>query len=127
MFLILYQIGRNQKTSIEFILIHQLFLSDRTKEIINKDFLKLTYPDRWRYNILRALDFFQYSNEKWDDRMKPAIDVLLKKRNKDATWRMQAKHPGQVHFEMERSTQPSRWNTLRALRVLKHFKIEESL
>ncbi len=116
-----------KQSSIEFILIHQLFLSDRTGEIIHKDFLKLTYPGRWRYDILRALDYFQYSKTKWDDRMNPAIQILLKKRNKDLTWNVQAKHPGQTHFEMEKAGKPSRWNTLRALRVLKHFGFEKEI
>ncbi len=112
--------------SMEFILIHQLFLSDRTGEIIKKDFLRLPYPGRWRYNILRALDYFQYAKQDWDERMDPALKVLLKKRNKDLTWNLQAKHPGQVHFDMEKAGKPSRWNTLRALRVFKHFKIDSN-
>lgn len=116
-----------KKSAIEFILLHQLFISDRTGEIINKDFLKLTYPRRWRYNILSALDYFQHARIQWDDRMKPAIQVLLKKQNKDSTWNTQAKHPGRVHFEMEKAGKPSRWNTLRAMRVFKHFEIEQLL
>jgi len=117
----LKELKKVEQSSKEFILIHQLFLSDRTGNIINKDFLRLPYPSRWRYDILKALDYFQYSSTKWDDRMKPAIEVLLKKRNKDLTWNLQAKHPGQVHFEMEKAGRPGRWNTLRVLRVLKHF------
>ena len=58
--------------------------------------------------------------------MQPAIDILFKKRNKDGTWNVQAKHPGQIHFEMEKAGKPSRWNTLRALRVLRHFNIEHT-
>lgn len=108
----------------EFILQHQLFLSDRTGKIIHENFLKLSYPGRWKYDILKALDYFQYSKSKWDDRMKPAIEILIKKRKKDNKWQLQAKHPGKVHFEMEKARKPSRWNTLRALRVLKHFGIE---
>tara|TARA_R110002074_G_C12552824_1_gene666771 strand:+ start:5664 stop:5879 length:216 start_codon:yes stop_codon:yes gene_type:complete len=69
------------------------------------------------------LDYFQHAKVKWDDRMKPAIQILLKKQNKDSTWNVQAKHPGQVHFEKEKAGKPSRWNTLSAMRVLKHFKI----
>lgn len=111
-----------KQSSIEFILLHQLFISDRTGQIINKDFLKLTYPGRWRYDILRALDYFQYAQVTWDERMQPAIDVLLKKQNKDDTWNVQAKYPGQLHFEMEKAGKPSRWNTLRALRVLGFYK-----
>ena len=47
------------RNSEEFILLHQLFISDRTGEIIRKEFLKLAFPGRWRYNILRALDYFR--------------------------------------------------------------------
>ena len=114
-----------QKSSIEFILVHQLFLSDKTGHIINKDFLKLTYPCRWKYDILRAMDFFQYAGIERDHRMKATIDVLKTKRNKEGTWNMQAAHSGQVHVNMEKAGQPSRWNTMRVLRVMKHFEIEE--
>ena len=111
-------------SSIEFILLHQLFISDKTGQIINKNFLRLTYPCRWKYDILRAMDFFQYAGIKWDSRMKPAIDVLKSRRNKDGTWNLQAAHAGQVHFNMEKAGKPGRWNTLRALRVMKHFEKE---
>ena len=84
----------------------------------------MPYPNRWKYDILRALDYFQYAGSKWDERMNPAIQVLQKKRNKNCTWNLQAKHPGKEHFEMEKAGKPSRWNTLRAMRVLEYFKIE---
>jgi len=105
----------------EFILQHRLYLSDRTGEIIDKRYLMLSYPSRWRYDILRALDYFQVAGIEYDPRMQPALEVLMKKRRSDGTWPVQAKHPGQVHFDMEQTGDPSRWNTLRALRVLKHF------
>lgn len=114
-----------KRLSKEFILMHHLYLSDRTGEIIHKDFLRLSYPSRWRYDILRALDYFQFSKSIWDNRMIPALEVLIKKKSKDNRWSLQANHPGQVHFEMEKTGKPSRWNTLRALRVLKHFEIED--
>jgi hypothetical protein len=109
-----------EETSREFILRHQLYISDRTDEIINKDFLRLSYPSRWRYDILRALDYFRLSENSFDERMKPAIDVIVKKR-KSGYWLLQANHRGQTHFEMEQVGKPSRWNTLRAMRVLKHW------
>ena len=118
------ELKKAKLSAIEFILVHQLFISDRTGEIIHKNFLKLCFPCRWRYDILRALDYFQYSKTAFDHRMGPAIEVLLKKRNKGLTWNVQAKHPGQVHFDMEKAGKPGRWNTLRALRVLKCFEIE---
>jgi len=114
----------NARESAEcFMLLHQLFLSDNTGEIINKDFLKLTYPSRWRYDILRALDYFQQANITWDKRMEKAIGVIQIKRKSNGTWSMQAAHPGQVHFVMEKAGKASRWNTLRALRVFEHFDI----
>ena len=105
----------------EFLLQHRLFRSDRTGEIIDKKFLMLSYPSRWKYDILRALDHFQASGAPYDPRLMDALDVLNQKRRKDGTWPVQAKHPGQTHFEMEKTGGPSRWNTLRSLRVLKTY------
>jgi hypothetical protein len=56
--------------------------------------------------------------------MEDAIEVLMNKRKKNGSWDLQAKHPGQTHFDMETTGKPSRWNTLRALRVLKHYGID---
>jgi hypothetical protein len=113
-----------RESAENFIMLHRLFLSDRTGEIISKDFLKLTYPSRWKYDILRALDYFQYAKRNWDTRMEEALNALVQKRKNNGTWNMQAAHPGKVHFVMEKAGSPSRWNTLRALRILKHFKNE---
>jgi hypothetical protein len=110
-----------ERESREFILLHRLFRSHRSGAIIDKRMLMLSYPSRWRYDILRALDYFRAAGVGYDARMEDAVAVLLKKRRPDDTWPLQARHPGQTHFEMERVGQASRWNTLRALRVLKHF------
>lgn len=109
------------ESSRSFILMHRFFKSDKTGEIIHKDMTRLSYPGRWKYDILRALDHFRKSEAAYDERMEDAFDVLLKKRRKDGTWPMQAKHPGRAHFEMEKGGRSSRWNTLRALRVLKYY------
>jgi hypothetical protein len=117
------ELNAAELASREFILQHQLFLSDRTGEVIDKKMLMLSFPSRWRYDILRALDYFRIANVDYDSRMDAAVQVLLKKRRKDGRWPLQARHPGQTHFEMEKPGYPSRWNTLRALRVLRHFGI----
>lgn len=111
--------------AIEFILQHRLYKSDKTGEIISKGFTMLSYPSRWRYDILRALDYLRYENIPYDVRMSDALDLLLKKRNKDGMWNVQAKHAGKVHFDMELVGKPSRWNTLRALRVLKFYDYQK--
>jgi len=117
------EIEKAELKGIEFILIHRLYQSHRTGKIIDKKMLMLSYPSRWRSDILRALDYFQAARIEYDSRMDPAIEILLKKRRRDRRWPVQMKHPGQVHFDMEATGRPSRWNTLRALRVLNHFQI----
>ncbi len=109
------------KSAEEFILVHRLFLSDRTGKIISKSFLTMPYPSRWKYDILRALDYFQYAAVKWDARMTEALAILQEKQSSKRTWKVNTAHPGQVHVVMEKAGSPSRWNTLRAMRVLKHF------
>ncbi len=105
----------------EFILVHRLFRSDRTGEVINKRFLMLSYPSRWFYDILRTLVYFRSAGIPYDPRMADALAVLGKKRRKDGRWPVQAKHAGQTHFDMEKTGGPSRWNTLRALGVLEAY------
>ena len=123
-----YKVRELQSAAIksrEFLLQHKLFRSDRTGLIIDKKMLMLSYPSRWRYDILRALDYFRLAECAYDSRMNDAIEVLLKKRRADRKWPLQAKHPGKTHFDMEQTGKPSRWNTLRALRVLKCYDINE--
>jgi hypothetical protein len=109
--------------SREFILQHRLFKSDRTGEIIDNKMLMLSYPMRWRYDVLRALDYFCRADIPYDPRMEEAIDVIKKQQDADGTWPMQIRYTGDVLFEMEEVGKPSRWNTLRALRILKHFDV----
>ncbi|MGB4872987.1 MAG: hypothetical protein WBP47_23265 [Candidatus Promineifilaceae bacterium] len=115
------ELGSITRQAQEFILLHRLYRSDRTGAIINPRFLMLSYPSRWFYDILRALDYFRSVGAAYDPRMQDALAVLRQKRRKDGAWPLQAKHPGQTHFDMESPGQPSRWNTLRALRVLQRF------
>ncbi len=107
----------------EFLLMHRLFKSDRTGKVINQGMLKLAYPTRWRYDILRALDYFRGCGIPYDPRMQDALDVIIKKRTGDGRWKIPAHYPGTaVHFDMEQPGKPSRWNTLRALRVLEYYQ-----
>jgi len=113
-----------EQGSREFMLRHRLFRSDRTGTVIDRKMLMLSYPSRWYYDVLRALDYFRAAGAPYDPRIEDAITVVLKKRRSDRTWPLQARHPGHTHFEMEKVGEPSRWNTLRALRVLRHFGLE---
>jgi len=105
--------------AVEFLLQHRLFRSHRTGKIVNSAMTRLSFPPRWRYDILRALDYFRESKISYDIRMKEALDLVHKKRLPDGRWPLQQRYPGRTYFEMEKVGEPSRWNTLRALRVLK--------
>lgn len=103
----------------EFFLVHRLYRSHRTGEIVKPVFTRFSFPPRWHHDVLRTLDYFQSSNSPYDARLEDPIDLLLRKRRKDGRWPLQNRHPGRIFFEMETVGKPSRWNTLRALRVLK--------
>lgn len=107
--------------SEEFILMHNLYRSHKTGKIIKPSFLRLCYPGRWHYDILKAMDYFQLAKTKFDQRMDDAIKVILSKKTEAGLWKLPSHYPGQTHFEMEKPGEPSLWNTLRALRVLRHY------
>lgn len=115
------ELNRIEGEAQEFLLRHRLFKSDHTGAVIHPSFLKLVYPPRWRYDILRALDYFQSVGYPYDERLQDALDILKEKRLSDGRWKTQAHHPGEVHFQMEQAGKPSRWNTLRCLRVLEYY------
>ena len=103
----------------EFLLAHRLFRSHRTGRVMKPEFTRLAFPPRWHYDILRALDHFQSVDAPRDKRLGDAIDVLREKQNADGRWPLEYEYRGKTWFRLERVGAPSRWNTLRALRVLK--------
>jgi hypothetical protein len=111
-----------EKSALEFMLAHHLFKSDQTGEIINHKFTLLSYPPRWHYDVLRGLVYFARVNAPRDERLQDAIELLKSRRRADGTWPVQHKYSGRVFFDMEKFGGPSRWNTLRALRVLQWWE-----
>ena len=103
----------------EFLLAHRLFRSHRTGEIIKPAFIRLAFPPRWHYDVLRALDYFQSVDAPRDPRLAEAIDLIRARRRPGGEWPLESRYRGRTYFEMERLNRPSRWNTLRGLRVLK--------
>jgi hypothetical protein len=86
---------------------------------VDPGWLQFSFPVRWRYDVLRALDYFRSTGEKPDPRMQEAIALLRGKQQPDGRWLLENTHPGQAPFTLEDGDGlPSRWNTLRALRVL---------
>ncbi len=118
----LKEVRAAQRRGREFLLMHRLFRSNRTGEIIKPVFIRFAFPPRWHYDILRALDYFQAVDAPRDPRLADAIEIVERTRQEDGRWTLQNAYKGKTYFEMERLGAPSRWNTLRALRVLKWWR-----
>ncbi len=109
----------------EYLLERKLFRSLSTGKAIEsdrksgRDWRKFSFPTRWHYDVLWSLDYLRKAEVGSDERVTEAVDLVAGKQRQDGRWRLDSLHAGAVHFEMEggRGT-ASRWNTLRALRVL---------
>lgn len=108
--------------ALEFVLMHRFYKSDHTGKVINPVFTELSHPHRWHFDVLRGLDYFQRAGAPRDPRAVDAIALLEAKRRTDGLWPVQHRHSGVRFFDMEGGREPSRWNTLRALRVLRWWK-----
>ena len=103
----------------EFLYRHRMFRSHRTGAVIDGRMTRFAFPPQWRYDILRGLDYLQSARAPCDSAASEAIELVNQRRTAEGTWLLRNAHPGKVHFVMEEPGQPSRWNTLRALRVLR--------
>ena len=104
----------------EYLLERRLLRRLSTGEVINPDWLSFSYPPDYYYDVLRALDYFRSAGAAPDERMAEAIDLLRAKPDASGRWPLENPHPGDLHFEIDEGEgKPSRWNTLRALRVLR--------
>ncbi len=106
----------------EFLLNHRLYKSHRTGRIVDSEMTRLHFPPRWHYDILRALDYFRSVGASTDPRMADAVGLLKSHRTPDGRWPLNRSWTGRVFFELESTGKPSRWNTLRALRVLQWWQ-----
>lgn len=111
-----------ERRALELILQHRLFKSDKTGKIINPKFVLMSYPPRWHYDVLRGLDYFARANAPRDNRLGDAIDLLQAQRRPDGTWSIQYEYANKIFFRMEGVGKPSRWNTLRSMRVLQWWQ-----
>lgn len=115
-----------QRRGREFLLQHRLYRSHRTGQVVDSAMTRFAFPPRWKLDVLRALDYFQASRAECDLRLEDALGVVLAKRRPDGRWPAYAGMSGRTYFEMEQPGEPGRWNTLRALRVLRWWQAADS-
>ena len=115
-----HEVAAARRRGEEYLLERSLFRRKSTGEVVQPAYLEFAFPYYWHYDVLRALDYFRHSGAGPDPRMGEAVAVVRSKRQPDGRWLLDCVHPGRVHFDLEGGVgTPSRWNTLRALRVLK--------
>ena len=103
----------------DYLLERRLFRRRSTGEVPVESWLQFSWPPRWHYDVLRALDYFRRTGDPPDGRVAEAVQLVRDKRQPDGTWLLENTHPGETHFEFEDGDgRPSRWNTVRAMRVL---------
>ncbi|WP_411719764.1 hypothetical protein [Mycetocola sp.] len=110
-----------RKRAEEYLLERRMLRRLSTGELADPAWTLFSFPNRWYYDALRGLDYFRAAALAPDPRLDEAIDLVENKRGPDGRWLLENPHPGKVHFEMEKQGEPSRWITLRALRVLDWF------
>jgi hypothetical protein len=104
--------------ALELLLEHKLYRSDKTGAVIREEWTHPVYPYRWHYDVLRALEHFARAGAPRDPRLGDAVALLEQRRQADGRWLRGKVYTGREFFTMEPAG-PSRWNTLRALRVLR--------
>ncbi len=105
-----------------YLLERHMFRSLRTGEVIDKRWLRFSYPAFWHYDVLRGLDYLRNAGIQPDSRLREAIETVIKRRHQNGRWPLNLRHPENIPLEMETGVgRASRWNTLRALRVLRWY------
>jgi hypothetical protein len=106
----------------EYMLERRLFRRKSTGEVINPTWLQFSFPTWYFYDVLRGLEYLRDADFKPDERVGEAIEAVEGNRDPDGRWPLQNVHEGKIDIQMDDGEgKPSRWNTLRAMRVLDWF------
>jgi hypothetical protein len=112
----------------EYLLERHLMRRKSTGQVIERDrkggaaWTSFAFPTWWHYDVLRGLEYLRNAGAAPDPRVAEAIDLVAGKRDDKGRWPLETQYPGRMPVEMDEGEgQPSRWNTLRALRVLRWY------
>lgn len=115
-------VTRARKRAEEYLLERRMFRSLRTGEVIDERWLRFSFPTFWHYDVLRGLDYLRNAGIKPDRRVREAVEIVIKRRHQNGRWPLNLLHRERIPLEMETEVgRASRWNTLRALRVLRWY------
>jgi hypothetical protein len=115
-------VTKARKRAENYLLERRMFRSLRTGEVIDKRWLRFSFPTFWHYDVLRGLDYLRNAGIKADSRVSDAIETVVERRHQNGRWPLNLLHPEHIPLEMETGVgRASRWNTLRALRVLRWY------
>ena len=107
----------------EYLLERGLFRRRSTGEVIDASWARFAFPTWWHYDVLRGLEYLRSAGVSPDHRVAEAIGLVESKRGDDGRWALEHRHPGAMAIEIDDGEgRPSRWNTLRALRVLRWYE-----
>jgi hypothetical protein len=112
-------VAKARQRAEDYLLERRMFRSLRTGEVIDERWLRFSFPTFWHYDVLRGLDYLRKAGTKPDSRAREAIEVVIRRRHQNGRWPLNLLHRERIPLEMETDIgKASRWNTLRALRVL---------
>ena len=115
-------VTKARKRGENYLLERRMFRSLRTGEVIDKRWLRFSFPTCWHYDVLRGLDYLRNAGIKPDSRVSEAIEIVIERRHQNGRWPLNLLHRERIPLEMETAVgSASRWNTLRALRVLRWY------
>jgi len=115
-------VTKARKRGENYLLERRMFRSIRTGEVIDKRWLRFAFPTYWHYDALRGLDYLRDAGMQPDSRVGEAIEVVMARRHQNGRWPLNLLHPEYIPLQIETEVgRASRWNTLRALRVLRWY------
>jgi hypothetical protein len=115
-------VTKARKRAENYLLERRMFQSLRTGKVVDKRWLRFSFPTFWHYDILRGLDYLRNAGIKPDGRVSNAVEAVTERCHQNGRWPLNLLHPEYIPLKIETDVgRASRWNTLRALRVLRWY------
>lgn len=106
----------------EYFLERRMFRRLTTGDIVDRRWMRFAFPTVWHYDILRGLDYLRSAGVEPDERVTEAVEVVAARRHQNGRWPLNRLHADRLGFPIEPETgKASRWNTMRAMRVLRWY------